>query len=890
MKKQEKNLPFLLRGLLALLIPKTDYQNLSGDFYQLYYTLYHSRGKIYARVWLWGQVLKSIPGFIKDSLYWRCCMFKKYFRIALRHIVKYRGYSFINIVGLAAGLACSIIIILYVTHELNYDSYHPDADCIFRVSHYKNNIVGESSEASVGGILAPLLKKNHPQVELAVRVIPPPENANHVLVMSKGKRFFENRMWFADPEIFKLFYLPFIKGNPDTALTRPGTIVITQAMAQKYFDSENPIGQILHIEIDYDRPPVKIEDYEVVGVIKNPPLNTHLKYDMFMPMVTFLKHRPDVNTQWFEHPIKYSYIKLRPSVNAPEFEEVLKRYAKERSEFYKQRRKRSLKAYRFFLQPITGIHMNSNLFSETEPGGNWYYIYIYSIVALLILLVGCMNFINISASISTIRTREVGLRKVVGAQRHHLVWQFLGESFLVTLFAFLGAFILSYILLPLFNQMAGTQLSLLGLRDTRVFLSLLGLLLVVSVGAGIYPAFILTAFRPVTVLQGKRLPNSRGSLTQKALVIGQFAISIFLVICTLIVYQQLRYMKGQALGFAKEQKLILRVKSNQGHFRHDYEAIKAEFKQNPEISGITASSSVPGEPTSGGYYMRQHHEADSKMIRLKVITMDFDFLKEYKIKMVAGRPFSRERGSDEKGAFIINRAGVKHLGFNSPEEVLGKSYWAHYHRQTKKIIGITENFHILGMQEEVEPMVMDIEPSLMNTFTVSVKTKKVAEVIAFLKKKWKVHFPGAPFEYSFLDQEFNRVYHYEEQVGQLLGIVTILGLTIAGLGLLGLVSFISRQRRKEIGIRKVLGASMTDIVKLLSRKFIVLVVVSMTLAMPLAWIAINKWLQDFAYRIKPGLWIFLLAGLMALVIALISVAFQGIRSAASDPVKTLRSE
>jgi putative ABC transport system permease protein len=821
---------------------------------------------------------------------WIPSLISNYFKIGLRKIRRQRIFAFINIAGLAVGLACCTIIILYVTNELSYDKHHKDADRIFRVASHTINSVGESRSATTPAPLGPELKASYPDVEEAVRIVPPYENASHVLVVLEEKRFFENRVWFADKEIFQFFNIPMLRGSPQEALVNPNTVVITEGMAEKYFGKEEPLGKTLQIEIDYDTGSVESKAYEVTGIVKNSPANTHLKYDMFLSMPTLSSNLPSFETDWLNYHAKYTYVKLAQEANAADFEKKIQKTAEMASQIYTEKFNRTLKLNEYYLQPITRIHMFSHISMEIDPPGNWYYVSIYSIIAFLILLIGCMNFVNLSAALSTTRTKEVGLRKVVGAQRKQLVRQFLGESFLITILAFIFAFGLILLLLIPFNQMAGTELSLAGLKQPIVLASLLGLLLIVGVGSGYYPALILTAFNPVSIIQGKLAPTSRGSRMQKVLVIGQFAISIFLVICTLTVFQQLNFMKGRALGFNLEQKLILRVKSNLGHFRRDYKSIKNDFLQNPSITGATVSSSVPGDRTNAGYYMSTKGPDFSQSARLKVITMDYDFIPEYEIKMVAGRSFQRDREDDESKAYLINMAGVKELGFSSPEEALGKSYMAHYHRQIKKIVGVTEDFHYRGMQEVVEPLVLDIENSLISTITLSFRVENMKTLLSFVEKTWEAHFPGVPFEYSFLDDNFAREYLYEEQMGQLLGMITSLGFIIACLGLFGLASFVAQSRKKEIGIRKVLGASTSNIVSMLTKDFVKLILVSVLIASPLAWTAIQLWLQDFAYRIDMNLLIFFAVALGALVIAMTTVSIQGVRAAVANPVNSLHNE
>ncbi len=836
--------------------------------------------------------LSGRPSWEKSR--WMPTLLSNYLKIGLRKIKRQKVYSFINIVGLAVGLACSAVIILYVTNELTYDSFHPDVNRVYRVATHRISQIGEHTFVSTPAPLGPELKASYPQVEHAVRIVPPYENADHVLVVHEKKRFFEDRIFFVDNAIFQVFQIPFIQGDTKTALIDPHTVVITEDMAKKYFGDENgdgPIlGEILQIEIDYDTGTVESQDYRVTGVVKNAPTNTHFKYDMLLSMPTFVSNLSSFESDWMNPMYKYTYVKLFPKIDASEFEKQIQHAAAIASKVYAEELNREMKLYEYFLQPVARIHMHSRLMAELEPPGNWYYLYIYSLAAFLILLIGCMNFINLSAALSTTRIQEVGLRRVVGAQSRQLIGQFLGESFLITLLAFAAAFGLISLLLSPFNRMAGTELMMSGLAQPIVALAICILLILVAVGSGGYPAFILTALKPVSILQGKAIASSRGSFLQRFLVVGQFAISIFLVICTLTVFKQLDFMRGRALGFDLDQKLLIRIQSNMNHLRQDYETIKQDFLQHPSITGATVSSRVPGDRSGAGYYLTVKAEDFQGSPRCKAITVDYDFIPEYEIKMVAGRAFDRKLGNDEAEAYVINLAAVKHLGFSSPEEALGKSFMAHYHRKTTRIVGVTDDFHFVGMHDAVEPYILDIENSLFSTITLSIRVENMKDLMAFVEKKWNTHFPGVPFEYSFLDENFDRLYRYEQQMSKLLGIITSLGFVIACLGLFGLASFIVRRRTKEIGIRKVLGASTTDIISMLSRKFVLLILASIVLAFPLAFFAMNKWLQDFAYRIELTGLVFVIAAVGALAIAIATVSFQGLRAASANPVNSLRDE
>jgi len=813
-----------------------------------------------------------------------------YFKTASRKIRRQKLFSFINIAGLAAGLACCAVIILYVSNELSYDTFHPDTDRTYRMASHRISQVGERWDASTPGPAAQILKREFPQVEKVARVIPPRENADNVLVVNANKRFFESRVWFVDDTAFRIFRIAFLQGNPERALENPNSAVITEGTAGKYFGDEPALGKTLQIEIDYDTGTTALEDYQVTGIVRNAPINTHFKYDMLLSMPTLMRHLPDYDENFLDFHGNYIYVKLAASASPGQFEEQLQRVAGAEARAYEQRFGRRLGLLEYFLQPINSIHMKSRLSTEIDPPGNWYYIYIYSMVAFLILLIGCMNFINLSAALSATRTREVGLRKVIGARRGQLVWQFLGESSLITFLAFLFSLILTTALLGPFNRMAGTELTIVGLTKPIVFIPLVFLLALVAVGSGAYPAFFLTAFRPAAVLQGTLEPGARGAAVQKVLVVGQFAISIFLVVCTLTVFKQLNFMRGQALGFDMEQKLVLRVKSNLNHLRRDYEAIKQDFLKHPDVTGATVSSSVPGDIDNGGYYMTTREENFQGAPRLLVNTVDFDFIPVYGIEVIAGRSFQKENRSDVNEAFMINRAGLKELGLATPEEAIGKRYQAHYHRRWKTIVGVVEDFHYRGMREVVEPLLLDIEPSLMDTITLSIKPMNMASLMRHINTIWEEHFPGVPFVYTFLDENFDRVYHYEAQMGRLLGITTTLGLVIACLGLFGLAYFVANFRKKEIGIRRVLGASPTNIVAMLSKRFTVLVLISVAVAAPLAWYAMTRWLQDFAYRVDLGWFVFAAAALGALVIATGTVSLQGLRAAHGNPANSLRNE
>lgn len=819
-------------------------------------------------------------------------MFRNYLKIAWRNIRRHKAYAGINIFGLAVGLGCAVVIILFVMHELSYDTHHPDSGRLFRVNLHRVSATGDYPMARTPGPLVTALKNDMPQVEQAFRMVPPYENADHVLTVRGEKRFFEKKIFFVDPEILRVFDTPFVEGDPHGALTRPNTVLITRDMARKYFGDVSPVGRVLKMEMDYDLGPrrVRLEDFTVTGVLRNPPSHTHIRYHMLVSMATLIRNLPDFESDWVNPKAKYSYVKLNATADPRAFQRGIQIYAEKLVRLFKERYKFNLGEVDLSLQPVGRIHMHPQPYGEPETGGNWLYVYIYALIAGLVLLIGCMNFINLSTALSTTRAREVGLRKVMGAGRSQLIRQYLVEAQIITLISFIAAMGVALFLLPLFNRMAGTTLTLSQLADPMVLISLLVLFLVVGFVSGIFPALVLTGLKPAAILQERFKFRLRGTFMQKILVAGQFAVTVFLVICTLSVLRQLDFMKGRALGFDKEQKLILRVKSNLGHLRRDYEAIKEAFVQHSQVTGAAVSSSVPGDESRSSYMLWKEGTDRRSGVRLKVITAGADFLSLYGIEVAAGRGFYKGSGADVSGAYIVNETGARFLGFPSDREILGRRYTAHYHEKTKQIVGVVRDFHYRGMQEKIEPLVMDIESSLFNTLTLQVNTRHIREVMAHVHEVWQRHFPDVPMEFSFLDDAFDRVYRYEEQMGKLLRVIALLGILIACLGLSGLAAFVSWKRQKEIGIRRVLGASPYGIVRVLSGKFLFMVLVSILIAAPLTFLALNKWLASFAYRAPLSPLIFLFSALGALFLAFGAVAFQGIRAALRNPVDTLRTE
>jgi putative ABC transport system permease protein len=796
-------------------------------------------------------------------------MIKNYIKIALRNFRRNKVYSLINVAGFAAGMACCLLILVYIRHELSYDRYHKDGERICRIVQDIRTKTANRVFAPISPMVATTLKAEYPQVENAARVL----TTSSRLVRREEKLFYEDRFMYADQELLDVLTIPFIRGNPREALTRPQTLVISERTALKYFGHDDPLGKTLEINQ---------QEYEITGVAADPPANTHLKYDLIASMETLAEW--EEMTNWYST-MFYTYLKLRPGVNVDDFSQQVSRLA---DKHVGEQLKEWGDTYHYFLQPVSGIHLHSHLRYEAEPPGNPFYVAIFSYVGLFILLIAGLNFMNLSTARSANRAKEVGLRKVVGAQKPQLIGQFLGESLLVTLLSLGLAMAAARLLIPFVNDLTGLSLGFNQLLSPLVLLSLLGGAILAGLAAGIYPAFVLSAFRPTATLKGMFRSVSHGFALRKALVIIQFAISVVLIFGTLVISRQFNFMKNQYLGFEKEQKLILPLRGGIS-VKENYESVKDLFSNHPSITGATVSSSVPGRGVSN-FAISLVGEEDSKNQSMFHLYFDHDFIPLYGIEMVAGRAFQKEMRTDIRGAFLINEAAVKAFGWSSPEEALGKRLKTGFGGRTNPIIGVTKNFHYRGLQSEVEPLVMEFHPSVFRYLTLSIDLSDLKETLAFVESQWKALFPGYPYESFFLDTDFDQQYKAEEQVGRIFGVFTFLGLSIACLGLLGLASFTAECRTKEIGIRKVLGASSAGIVVMLSKQFTKWVLLSSIFAWPVAYYSMTMWLKNFAYRTRIDIATFLLSGLLVLVIALLTVSAQSIRAAASDPVDSLRYE
>jgi putative ABC transport system permease protein len=787
-------------------------------------------------------------------------MLKNYLKIALRNLFKYKVYSIINIFGLSVGLACCILIMLFIRDELNYDKFHKNADQIYRVVVEFKYRDRPDHFAQTQAPLAPALLNEFPEVLNAVRFA----RRSEELIASKEKYFWEKGLMLADPSIFEVFTFPLIKGDSKTALNDPNSIVITQRMAQKYFSDEDPIGKILKIGDE------GVKDYKVTGILKNIPSNSQLQFDF---LISFENQKGNIGWgQW-----NYStYIQLPPNYPAHELEkrlpDLVGKYMGEETRA----------GSTLHLQPLIRIHLHSNLRDDLPTNRDLSHLYIFSGIALLIMMLACINFVNLVTARSTVREKEVGLRKVVGANRLQLILQFLGEAILLSFFSFLLSFVFVEILLPVFNTISGKEMAFHLIHDFPFMITLIGLMFIVGILSGSYPAFVISRFQPVSILRkgfGEKT-SVHPSTSRKFLVVAQFAISIMFLFSTALMHQQLRYIRNKNLGYDKEHLVVLPI------FYRDVqpkcELLKSEIMQSPLIVNATKTSYLPSRLAN--YQNLWWEGLPDNNEYMHWIGVDHDFIQTLGLRIKSGRDFSREYPTDQRGAYILNEAAVEMTGWESP---IGKQFEI---VDRGEVIGIIHNFHFQSLHQKIQPLVLYIYPESFRYMLVRIRAEDIPKSLQFLKQKWEELFPGRLFEFSFFDEDFDRIYMTETRLAKTFNYITCLAILIACLGLFGLASFTTLRRTKEIGIRKVLGASVSGIIILLSKDFLKWVLVANLIAWPLSYFAMNKWLQNFAYRTDIGLSIFLLAAVLVFAIALLTIIFQAIKAALANPVDSLRYE
>ncbi len=806
-------------------------------------------------------------------------MLKNYFLIAFRNLRKHPLYAFVNVVGLALGLACCTFIVLYVMDEVRYDRFHADADQIYRVVEDWHEGDRESYRATTYGAMAWLLEEEFPVIDDAVRVLPYPL----LVTPDSDTKYQEDGVYFVDSTFLNVFNFPLKRGEAATALEAPFSVVLSEPMAHKYFGDAEAVGQLLQVRDDE-----AIYEFTVTGVLDVLPSNTHFQFDMlasFSSMRTMYSPWVEDAGNW-DHPPLYTYVKLDAQADAGALEAQLPAFA--------DRRVRSdvAQSRTFRLQALTDIRLKSAREEELTPGSNITYVYLFGLIAFFILLIACINFMNLATARAAGRAQEVGLRKALGAQRSQLMRQFLSESMLMVAVALLLVIVLVEALLPVFNAVSGKTLASGVFLHWTVPLLLLGTVVVVGLLAGSYPALYLSAFRPARVLKGATTTASRMAVHfRKGLVVFQFAVSIALIIGTGVIYQQLHYAQNERLGFDKEHVVLIPMRDVDNQY--NYTTLKTMWQQIPGVAHVTASSGMPGLDVN----LRPlpvHPEGSTDTLSLDVLTVDHDYAETYGLEIVAGRDFDEAFPVDATSSYLINESAAARFGWDDPVgKTLTASVWFNGHSDKEgQIVGVVKDFQYHSLRHGIDPLVFHIFPNTYYYDYVAVRLhpNDISETLAALEAGWAQFNPARPFEYRFLDEQFDALYRTEERLGTLFGYFAALAVLIACLGLFGLAAFTAEQRTKEIGVRKVLGASVAGIILLLSKDLLKLIAVAFVLAVPLAYVAMQGWLAGFAYRIELPWTLFIITGLGALAVAWLTVSFHAIRAALADPVKSLRYE
>ncbi len=792
-------------------------------------------------------------------------MFKNYLKIALRTIRIRKGYSFINITGLAIGIACCTLILLWVNAELSYDRFHKNADHIYRVNATNETTAQIFNQWQMPAPLSPALKEEIPDVRLSTRYL---EIGGEWLVRYGDRTFIEPEISFVDPDLFQMFTFPAVEGNLEDALSDPYSVVVTQKIAEKYFPDEDPIGKILHVEGTLD--------FTVKAVIRNIPRSSHLQFDFLVPFILLkeIATEHEILEEWNIHNNE-TYVLLQDKSSAPDVNQKIAHFCDKHLE--KQR-------LVLYLQPLRKIRLFSrNIHGPITDGkGDITYVYVFSLIAVFILITACINFMNLTTARSTMRAKEVNLRKVIGAHRSKIIRQFFGESLLMSFISLGLAIVLVELLLPVFTRVSGTQVSLSYGRNIDMPIAIVAIALFTGILSGSYPALYLSSFQPAKVMKGIFFLGSQGASFRKILVIVQFSISILLIICTVIISDQIVFMKNKKLGFEKEHLFIVRTR---GDLRHNYESAKNEMLKNPEILAVTQTSIIPTRGASySGPVTDWVGKKPDENIQWYMIAVGYDYLETLNIEIAQGRFFSKEFAVDPSSV-VVNERAANSMGKGSP---LGRqfTFWGKKYR----IMGVVKDYHFSPMQFSLKPLILAYMPEDFRYFVIKIDSKRISAAIASIERVCKKFAPEYPFEYRFLDEEYDAMYRTEQRVGTIFRSFAILAIVISCLGLFGLASFLAEQRTKEIGIRKVLGASVNEIVLLLSKEFTKWVVVANLIAWPIAYYAMNRWLKGFAHRISIGMGPFVAAALLAVVIALLTVIYQAVKAALTDPAEALRYE
>jgi len=795
-------------------------------------------------------------------------MIKNYLKIAWRNLVRNKAYTFINIGGLSVGMACTILILLWVKDELSYDKFNKSASQIYRLTA---NVAG--IKAAVNPVpIAPALKQQLPAVKDFTRL-----EALHSVVTVGNRKFDEKNIYYTDPNFLQVFDYPLLLGNKATVLSRPDGIVITAAISKKYFGNENAIGKTLHIDDD-----IKGHNFVVTGVMQNVPHNSHLQFDMLLPFTVY-EHSSNYGfndpQEWGSFDV-YTYLLMEDGFGGQPG--AVRSLERQITAIHTANDPTHTKTT-FALQPLTDIHLHSSLLLDVAGQGSSQSVSIFLLVALFILLIACVNFMNLSTAIAGQRAKEVGLRKTVGALRPQLIIQFLGESLLLALISLIIGIGIAKLLMPLFNDLSAKSMSI-NLSDSNIIISLLGIAVLVGLLSGSYPAFFLSSFKPVKVLKGIQVLGGKKSYLRNGLVVLQFSISVILMISTLVVNNQLKFIRNRDMGFNKENLLYLQMPQI-GDLQHNYGVLKAALAGNARIVDYTLLEHLPTDLTTGTTDVKWDGKDLNKQIIFPHIGADGNFIKTFGMHLVAGRSFDDSRQTD-KANYILNETAVKTMGMSASSAV-GKQITMNGNKG--EIIGVVKDFNFKPVQQLIEPLILRYTKQ-GGFVVIRTKPANMQQNIANLRAIFQKVYPDYPFSYGFVDQDLSKLYLSEHRMGELFNIFSVVSILVSCLGLFGLATFAAHKRIKEIGVRRVLGASAAGIVALLAKDFVKLVALALIVAFPVAWWIMGKWLENYVYRISISWWMFAVVGTLALLVALFTVSSQAIKAALTNPVKSLKTE
>ncbi len=843
------------------------------DMQEVFTRTYRERSYISACIWYWAQYLDAAVKNTIFNLKWRFIMFGNYLKIALRYLTRQKGYSFINITGLAIGMACAIFILLWVQDELNYDGFHENKDNIFRVAalfkEEGNEIYGSDTSAPV----APFLKNNYPEIQDSTTVNFGWLTGNSRNIIKFGeKSFYTDDLILTDPSFFDIFSFPFIQGDKNTALENPNSVILTLSAAEKCFGNEDPMNKTIQVD---GNPMI------VTGVVADVPQNSHLQFDVVLPLTSVRNtDRGFFLTKWDSYGFE-TYVTLQDGVAINELDRKIKDLIRKNDPNFGD-----TAAY-IFLQPLSKIR----LFNVDGSVGFMRYVYIFSTIAVIILLIACFNYMNLSTARSDKRAKEIGLRKVVGSKRANIIRQFFCESLLYAFISFLISILIVILLLPQFNELTGKRIAF-DYANPVLLIGFVFVALLTGIIAGSYPALYLSSFIPLEILNKSKTTGVKKSPLRKVLVVFQFALSIGLIISMTIVSSQVRYMRNAEIGFEKENVITLPISEQ---IENIFESFKNELKRNPGIVSVSLKSSSPLRAGGTSGTISWEGKNPDQQINWCHPMVDYDYFKTLNMKIAEGRDFSREIQSDLKEGFILNEEAVKQGNIENP---VGKQITVNGENGT--IIGVVKNAQLNSLRFTIQPVVYHLSRTFREQFqTLFIKMDsgeddlqfdRISASLAHIERVWKKFMPDAPFEYQFLDETLENQYRTEIRISRILNTFTILAILLSCLGLLGLTSFMAEQRTKEIGVRKVLGASVTGIVILLSKEFTKWVLLANVIAWPLAYYFMHRWLQEFAYRIPIGLGTFIASGIIALIVALLTVSFLAVKAALANPIKSLRYE